>query len=85
MKIIDYQNPKAIVIPVNLIQSSVDGDFVLIAEKSGADKEATIKRVIVKQGQNYNGYVEILDGLKAGDLVVSTGFQDINNGETVVF
>ncbi|HZV68071.1 MAG TPA: efflux RND transporter periplasmic adaptor subunit [Saprospiraceae bacterium] len=85
LKIIDYQNPKAIVIPVNLIQSSQEGDFVLVAEKTGVDNQATIKRVVVKQGQNYNGYVEILSGLKAGDLVVSTGFQDINNGETVLF
>ncbi|MEO6132113.1 MAG: efflux RND transporter periplasmic adaptor subunit [Saprospiraceae bacterium] len=85
MKIIDYQNPKAVVIPVNLIQSSQEGDFVLIAEKTETNNEATIKRVPVKQGQNYSGYVEILSGLKEGDLVVSTGFQDINNGETVLF
>lgn len=85
MKIVDYNNPKAVVIPVNLIQSSEDGDFVLVAEKTGVDNQATIKRIVVKQGQNYNGYVEILNGLKEGDLVVSTGFQDINNGETVVF
>lgn len=85
MKIVDYQNPKAIVIPVNLIQSSQEGDFVLVAEKTGVDQQALIKRVVVKEGQNYNGYVEILSGLKEGDLIVSTGFQDINNGETVVF
>ncbi|MEP6647320.1 MAG: efflux RND transporter periplasmic adaptor subunit [Saprospiraceae bacterium] len=85
MKIIDYQNPKAIIIPVNLIQSSPEGDYVLVAEKTGTADQATIKKVTVKQGQNYSGFVEILSGLKAGDLVVSTGFQDINNGETVLF
>jgi RND family efflux transporter MFP subunit len=85
MKIVDYKNPKAIVIPVNLIQSSQDGDFVLVAEKSGVGQEALIKRVVIKEGQNYNGYVEVLSGLKEGDLIVSTGFQDINNGETVAF
>jgi len=85
MKIVDYQNPKAIVIPINLIQSSEDGDFVLVAEKTGEGQQALIKRVVIRQGQNYNGYVEILDGLKEGDWVVSTGFQDVNNGETVIF
>jgi RND family efflux transporter MFP subunit len=85
MKIIDYQNPKAIVIPVNLIQSSENNDFVLVAEKTGTEQQAVIKRVVVKQGQNYSGYVEILEGLKEGDLIVSTGFQDVNNGETVVY
>jgi hypothetical protein len=29
--------------------------------------------------------VEILNGLKKGDWVISTGYQDINNGETVAF
>lgn len=82
MKIIDYQSPNAVIVPVNLIQTAEDGDFVLIAEKAG-DKQATIKKATVKQGQNYGGNVEILNGLKKGDWVVTTGFQDVNAGETV--
>ena len=85
MKIIDYHNPKAITIPVNLIQTGEDGDYVMIAQKTGDGNEALVKKVQIKQGQNYNGFVEILDGLKEGDLIVSTGFQDINEGETVLF
>ena len=56
----------------------------LVAEKTG-EKQATAKKVVVKQGQNYNGQVEILTGLKKGDWVISTGFQDVNNGEVVAF
>jgi multidrug efflux pump subunit AcrA (membrane-fusion protein) len=85
MKIVDYSNPTAVTIPVNLIQSGEDGDYVMVAEKTGVDQQATIRRIPIRQGQNYNGYVEILEGLKAGDLVVSTGFQDVNPGETVLF
>lgn len=44
MKIVDYQNPKAITIPVNFIQTAEDGDYVLIAEKTGKDEEAMVKR-----------------------------------------
>ncbi|MBK6993866.1 MAG: efflux RND transporter periplasmic adaptor subunit [Lewinellaceae bacterium] len=84
MKIVDYQSAKAVTIPVNLIQTAEDGDFVLVAEKTG-EKQATAKKVVVKQGQNYNGQVEILSGLKKGDWVISTGFQDVNNGEAVAF
>ncbi len=84
MKIVDYQSANAITIPVNLIQSAEDGDFVLVAEKTG-EKQANTKKVTVKQGQNYNGQVEILSGLKKGDWVISTGFQDVNNGEVVAF
>lgn len=85
MKIVDYNNPKAITIPVNLIQTGEDGDYVMIVEKTGTGNEALVKKVKIRQGQNYNGYVEILEGLKEGDLIVTTGFQDINEGETVLF
>ena len=84
MKIIDYQNPKAVVIPVNLIQTAEDGEFVLLADKSG-DKQASVRKATIRQGSNYNGMVEILSGLKVGDWIISTGFQDVNNGETVAF
>lgn len=84
MKIIDYQNPKAITVPVNLIQTAEEGDFVMIAEKTGVN-QALAKKAPVTQGSNYNGIVEIKSGLKKGDFVISTGFQDVNNGETVAF
>lgn len=84
MKIIDYQNTNAVAIPVNLIQTAEDGDFVLLAEKN-SENRATAKKALIKQGMNYNGNVEIVSGLKKGDVVISSGFQDVNNGETVAF
>lgn len=84
MKIVDYQNPNAITIPVNMIQTAEDGDFVLLAEKT-SEKQATAKKVGIKQGQNYNGQVEITSGLKKGDWLITTGYQDVNNGEVVAF
>ena len=85
MKIVDYKNPKAITIPINLIQTGDEGDYVMVAEKTGTGNEAIVKKVIIKQGQNYNGQVEILEGLKEGDFIISTGFQDVNSGETVLY
>lgn len=84
MKIIDYTNPKTVVIPVNIIQTADDGDFVLTAEKSG-DHQAVVKKVLIKQGRNYAGNVEVLSGLNSGDQLINTGFQDVNAGETVAF
>ncbi len=84
MKIVDYQNPNAIVVPVNMLQTAEDGEFVLIAEKTG-DKQATVKKVTISQGSNYNGMVEIKTGLKKGDFLISTGYQDVNAGESIAF
>lgn len=84
MKIVDYQNANAVSIPVNVIQTAQDGDFVMVAEKSG-EKAGIAKKVSIKQGSNYNGFVEVLNGLKKGDWLITTGFQDVNNGETIAF
>jgi membrane fusion protein, multidrug efflux system len=84
MKIVDYQQANAISVPVNLIQAAEDGDFVLVVEKSG-ERQGTVKKMPVKQGNNYNGQVEIASGLKTGDFVIATGYQDVNNGEVVSF
>lgn len=84
MKIVDYSNPKAITIPVNLIFTTEEGDFVMVADKTGSGNEAVIRKVKIRQGQNYSGEVEVLEGLKEGDLLVATGFQDVNDGERVL-
>ena len=84
MKIVDYSKASAIIVPVNVLQSGDGGDFVLVADKTG-DKVATVRKAPVKQGQNYNGMVEITDGLKKGEWLITTGFQDVNAGETVSF
>ncbi len=85
MKIVDYYNPEAIVVPVNLIQRADDGECVLVAESTNAPDKVVAKKAMITQGQNYNGMVEIVSGLQPGDRVISTGFQNVNIGETVLF
>jgi RND family efflux transporter MFP subunit len=77
IKIIDYANPKAFVVPMNSIQRAQEGDFVFISENNKA------KKTKVKVGRTYNGKAEILEGLKEGDKFISKGFQELNEGETI--
>ncbi|MBY0542046.1 MAG: efflux RND transporter periplasmic adaptor subunit [Sphingobacteriaceae bacterium] len=79
LKIVDYQNTKALVIPVTAIQKSESGDFVFIAENGKA------KKVVIKPGRTYNGNVEIISGLKVGDKVITVGVQDLNEEDSVKF
>jgi membrane fusion protein (multidrug efflux system) len=81
IQIVDYQNPNAIVIPINAIQE-IDGEqIVFIAVKKG-DK-LIAKKISVKTGKQYNGLSEILSGLNDGDNVISIGFQDLTDGQSV--
>jgi len=41
-----------------------------------------VKR-IVKTGKTYNGKVEVSSGLKADDKVITAGYQNLNEGQTV--
>lgn len=81
LKIIDYSNPAAFVIPLAVIQKSSDGDFVYVAEK--VNGKLIAKRKAVKQGLVYNGTAEILSGLLAGDMVITTGYQTIIEGDPI--
>jgi membrane fusion protein (multidrug efflux system) len=81
VKVIDYKNTNAIVVPINAIQEIDGQEIVFVALKQG-DK-LIAKKVSVKVGKQYNGLSEILSGLKEGDNVISIGFQDLTDGQTV--
>lgn len=65
ISIISYTNPKAIVLPPEAIQGSPPGNTVSVREKSGA-----IRQVVVQLGRAAPDGVEIMSGLKTGDIVV---------------
>ena len=81
VRIKNYGNASATVLPVDLIQHDEDNAYVLVVNKDGG-KAVASKRVI-KIGQTYNGKQEVLSGLKSGDEVISAGYQNLNEGQTV--
>ena len=83
IKIKDYTNEKAFCIPANYIQSNQDGKFIYVAKQTG--KTWVAERRIVKTGMDYDGVIEVLDGLTAGENIITAGFQNLNPGEIVVF
>jgi RND family efflux transporter MFP subunit len=83
IKIKDYTNEKAFCLPVNYVQSNQDGKFVFIARQNGNDWVA--ERRIIRTGMDYNGTVEVLEGINAGEKIITSGFQNLNPDEKVVF
>jgi membrane fusion protein, multidrug efflux system len=81
VKIIDYTKPNAIVVPINSIQQIDGKEIVFIAVKEG-DK-LIARKITVTVGKQYNGISEITSGLKEGDNVISIGFQDLTDGQSV--
>lgn len=81
LKIADYQNKSALTVPTNAITSGVEETYVMVKETSNG-KEIARKR-LVKTGHTGETRTEILEGLKAGDAVIVTGYQELNDGQTI--
>lgn len=77
IKVVDYSKTGAIVIPINMIKKDLDGDYVL-TEMAGK-----AKKVPVKVGQLYADQAEILSGLKTGDKLIMTGYENLNDGDVL--
>jgi RND family efflux transporter MFP subunit len=85
LKIIDYINKNAIVVPTNVIQEDAEGNkFVFTATKISG-KTGTAKKTLVKLGQSSDNVSEILSGLSAEDIVVTEGANTISEGMKLNF
>lgn len=78
MKIANYENKDALVVPVQVIQKTSQGDMLYIADGKVA------KSVQVTAGRNSNGMVEIVSGISAGDKVITQGYNELDNGQPIV-
>ena len=83
MKINDYHADSTITVAVNFIQKIGGENYIYIAEKN-KDKYVA-KKVKVTTGQSYNGYTEIIEGLKEGDKLISVGYQNLEEGQILKF
>lgn len=77
--IADYASKNTIVIPVNYVQKDATTNFVYVASKEGEHMVARKKQV--QAGVIYGSNIEIKSGLKSGDLVVTRGYVDLNEGD----
>ena len=71
----------AVVIPTNLVQNSLEGDFVFIVEKKDTNQVA--KKVKIEVGDSYEGETLVLNGLKGGEILVADGSNLVRDGERV--
>jgi multidrug efflux pump subunit AcrA (membrane-fusion protein) len=78
VKIKDYEAKDRLQVPVSVVQKLVDGNFVFIEVNGKASKRT------VKTGRDFNGQIEILDGLQTGDKLIVTGYLDLIEGQPLV-
>lgn len=79
LSINDYKSEKPVLtIPLNYIQKDLKGEyFVLIAD----GKKAAKRTIII--GREYNGVAEIKTGLTETDLLITSGYDGLNEGDLI--
>ncbi len=83
LKINDYTNEDAIMVPQNIISENAQGEqYLYILDKLNGDK-AVAKQVIVETGKTQGDKIEILNGLNDGDMVIKEGARSVEDGQTV--
>ena len=87
LNINDYQSSQpVIVISVKSIQKDeTNASFVYVAENSGSASRSTsvaTKRIITL-GKEYKGKAEVTSGLKEGDILVTAGYDVVNEGDPI--
>jgi RND family efflux transporter MFP subunit len=82
VKILDYTAPNSIAVPLNTLQTGENGKYVLVAQKKGDEMVAAKKDVTI--GQLYGDSIEIKQGLKPGDVLITGGYQDLFEGQPII-
>jgi RND family efflux transporter MFP subunit len=82
LKVIFETVPDALTVPVNVVQDINGQKIVYIAE---ADSNRTVARRKVVEVKGIFGTSAHVTGLKAGDKVITVGYQGLNDGEVVKF
>jgi RND family efflux transporter MFP subunit len=75
LQINDRAASGVISIDENLVQNTDNGSIVYVTEDKGGKLVSSMR--IIKIGQSYNGRVEVVEGLKVGDKLITFGFEDL--------
>ncbi len=83
LQINDATRKDALVVDQNYVQSTEKGQIVFVAATQGQKKVARSKTV--KTGLNYNGKIEVVEGLEAGDQLITMGYQEVADGQVISY
>lgn len=80
VRVIFNTSENAIVVPVNVIQTLNDQKVVYVAEKNG--NQVIAKKKTVTVDGVYSNLAQV-QGLNAGDKIITFGYQGLNDGEVI--
>ena len=79
LHIFDYINNNALIIPTNIISENSDGSEYVYS----VNNNNTAQKIFIKTGNEENGYVEVIEGLKEKDIIINEGARLVKEGQAV--
>ena len=79
LHIFDYINNNALIIPTNIISENSDGSEYIYS----VNNNNTAQKIFIKTGNEENGYVEVIEGLKENDIIINEGARLVKEGQAV--
>ena len=82
LKINDYSNTNALLIPQSVISENASGQEYVYVVKTEKNKTTALK-TIIKTGKTQGNVIEVLSGLKNKDEIIEEGARSVNNGQVI--
>lgn len=83
LRINDYTNTNAILIPQGIISENSKGQQYIYVIKDRNKDEGVAHRVIIETGLIQGDFIEILSGVSVGDEIIKEGARSIKDAQTV--
>jgi len=81
VKLRDFNQSGAVVIPTKLIQKDNRGEFVFVTKQES--DELIVRKIQIDRGITYKNNTMITEGLTGEEMLVNEGFRDVADGSKV--
>ena len=83
LKINDYTNKNALLIPQSIISENAKGQQYIYIVRNIDNNYGTAERVIIETGKTQGGVIEVLKGIEKGIEIIQEGARSVKDGQSV--
>ena len=84
LKINDYTNKEALLIPQSIISENAEGEqYIYVVKNKNNNNEGVAERIIIETGKTQGDVIEVLSGIKDGSEIIQEGARSVKDGQTV--
>lgn len=85
VKLKDFEEEDALIIPTNLIQNDQKGDFVYIAVEGPEGDGYVAQKRHIERGKTYKDMTMVASGLQGDEMLIDEGFREVAQGVSLRF